>query len=44
MTLQIPIGISDFRKLREAGAWYVDKTALLVGILESAALGASGRP
>jgi len=36
MTLKIPIGLSDFRMLREQGAWYVDKTALLVGVLDSA--------
>jgi len=33
MGLKAPIGISDFRKLREQGAYYVDKTALLVEFL-----------
>jgi len=33
-TSQIPIGHSDYRQLRECGAWYVDKTAFLVGVLE----------
>ena len=36
MPLRIPIGISDFRKLREQGAEYVDKSHLIIEILERA--------
>ena len=32
-TLRLPIGISDFRKLREAGTLYVDKTDFVTQIL-----------
>ena len=35
MPLKIPIGLSDFRKLRESGSWYVDKTSFVAGILEA---------
>ena len=27
--LQIPVGISDFTKIREQGYYYVDKTGLI---------------
>ncbi len=33
MALQIPIGIDDFRKLREAGLEYVDKTSLICELI-----------
>jgi hypothetical protein len=36
MALRLPIGISDFRKLREQGAEYVDKSHLLIEILDRA--------
>ncbi|EYF06879.1 AAA family ATPase [Chondromyces apiculatus] len=36
MTLRLPIGISDFRKLREERAEYVDKSHLIVEILDRA--------
>ncbi len=32
--MQVPIGVSDFRKLREAGLAYVDKSRLIVELLE----------
>lgn len=35
MPIPLPIGLSDFRTLREQGAWYADKSSLLVGVLES---------
>jgi hypothetical protein len=33
MTVQLPIGISDFAKLRECGAYYIDKTQFIVDLL-----------
>ena len=27
-TLKLPVGIDDFKKIREAGFYYVDKTRL----------------
>lgn len=35
--LKIPLGLSDFRKLRESGAHYVDKTEFVRGVLASGA-------
>ena len=35
MTMQIPIGISDFRELRETACEYVDKTNLLTEIMDA---------
>ncbi len=37
MPLRLPIGISDFRKLREARAEYIDKSHLIMEILDRAA-------
>ncbi len=34
MALRIPIGIDDFRTLREAGLEYVDKSDLLRGLID----------
>jgi hypothetical protein len=34
MTLRIPIGIDDFRKLRESGLTYVDKTRLVCDVVD----------
>jgi hypothetical protein len=34
MTLRIPLGIDDFRKLRESGLTYVDKTRLVCDVLD----------
>jgi hypothetical protein len=34
---QLPIGISDFRKLREPGVHYIDKTDFVAGVLDSTA-------
>jgi hypothetical protein len=34
MTLNIPIGIDDFRMLRESGLTYVDKTRLVCNVLD----------
>jgi Predicted AAA-ATPase/PD-(D/E)XK nuclease superfamily len=34
--MQLPIGISDFRELREKGLTYVDKTGLIVEMLDHA--------
>jgi hypothetical protein len=36
MRLKAPIGISDFRKLREEGAYYVDKTSFIIDLLSFA--------
>jgi hypothetical protein len=38
MTLRIPIGIDDFRKLRESGLTYVDKTRLVCDVLDLAGI------
>ena len=35
--LQIPVGISDFTKIREQGYYYVDKTGLISELLEDIA-------
>ena len=35
--LQIPVGISDFTKIREQGYYYVDKTGLISELLENIA-------
>ena len=32
--LKIPVGISDFTKIRENGYYYIDKTELICGLLE----------
>jgi hypothetical protein len=37
MMFRAPIGISDFANLREEGAYYVDKTRLIVDVLEGGA-------
>jgi hypothetical protein len=37
MTLRIPIGVSDFRKLREQGLTYVDKSYLVRDVLDKGA-------
>ena len=34
-TMKLPIGIDDFRKLRESDFYYVDKTRLIEQILQS---------
>lgn len=34
-TLKLPIGIDDFKKIREAGFYYVDKTKLIEQLLQS---------
>ena len=34
-TLKLPVGIDDFKKLREAGFYYVDKTKLIEQLLQS---------
>jgi hypothetical protein len=36
MALPIPIGIDDFRKLREAKLEYIDKTGLIRELLDRA--------
>jgi hypothetical protein len=36
MALSVPIGIDDFRKLREAGLDYVDKSDLIRQVLDLA--------
>jgi hypothetical protein len=38
MTLRIPLGIDDFRKLRESGLAYVDKTRLVCDVLDLAGI------
>jgi hypothetical protein len=38
MTLRIPLGIDDFRKLRESGLTYVDKTRLVCDVLDLAGI------
>lgn len=35
--LNIPVGISDFRKIRQDGYYYIDKTGLIADILEKSA-------
>lgn len=37
MALKIPLGVSDFRKLRERGLFYVDKTLLIRELLDDSA-------
>ncbi len=32
--LKIPVGISDFTKIRENGYYYIDKTELICSLLE----------
>ena len=32
--LKIPVGISNFKKIRDYGYYYVDKTGLIVDLLE----------
>lgn len=34
-TLKLPVGIDDFKKIREAGFYYVDKTKLIEQLLQS---------
>lgn len=34
-TLKLPVGIDDFKKIREAGFYYVDKTKLIERLLQS---------
>ena len=34
-TLRLPVGIDDFKKIREAGFYYVDKTKLIEQLLQS---------
>lgn len=34
-TMKLPVGIDDFRKLRESDFYYVDKTRLIEQILQS---------
>ena len=34
-TLKLPVGIDDFKKIREAGFFYVDKTKLIEQLLQS---------
>ena len=34
-TLKLPVGIDDFKKIREAGVYYVDKTKLIEQLLQS---------
>ena len=34
MTLKLPVGIEDFREIRCAGFYYVDKTKLIEQLLE----------
>ena len=34
-TLKLPVGIDDFKKIREAGFYYVDKTKLIEKLLQS---------
>jgi hypothetical protein len=36
MALRLPVGISDFRKLREQNAEYIDKSQLIIDILDQA--------
>ncbi|HWN69876.1 MAG TPA: AAA family ATPase [Haliangium sp.] len=38
MTLRIPLGIEDFRRLRESGLTYVDKTRLVCDIVDLAGI------
>ena len=33
--LDIPVGISDFRKLRERGCYYIDKSSLISELINS---------
>ena len=33
-TLKLPVGIDDFRKLRESNFYYVDKTRLIEQLLQ----------
>ena len=35
VTLKLPVGIDDFKKIREAGFYYVDKTKLIEQLLQS---------
>ena len=32
--LRLPVGIEDFKEIREKGYYYVDKTALIEQVLE----------
>ena len=34
-TLKLPVGIDDFKKLREAGFYYIDKTGLIQQLLQN---------
>ncbi len=36
MQRPIPIGVSDFREMREKGFYYVDKSSLIVEMLDRA--------
>ena len=38
-TLKLPVGIDDFKKIREAGFYYVDKTKLIEQLLQGWAPG-----
>ena len=33
--LKLPVGIDDFKKLREAGFYYIDKTGLIQQLLQN---------
>ena len=35
MTLKLPVGIEDFREIRCAGFYYVDKTKLIEQLLDN---------
>ena len=34
-SLNIPVGISDFEKIRENQYYYIDKTGLITGLLQN---------
>ncbi len=44
MTLQVPIGIDDFRLVREEGMAYVDKSALIRELVDTVGVQVSSFP
>ena len=34
-TLKLPVGIEDFKKIRQQGFYYIDKTRLIEQLLDS---------
>ena len=36
-SLNIPVGVSDFSEIRENNYYYIDKTGLIIGLLNTSA-------